>query len=48
MSASFCVLLYCGGKGLVMSQSPVTGDLPKYLNGFTISEGLMGERRNNS
>jgi hypothetical protein len=38
ISAFFCVVLSCVGLGLAMGWSPVQGVLPKWLNGFIVSE----------
>jgi hypothetical protein len=36
--AFFCVVLSCVGRGLAKGRTPVQRDLPKYLNGFIVSE----------
>jgi hypothetical protein len=38
MSAFFCVGLSCVTTGVAMGLSPIQGDLPKYPNGFIVSE----------
>jgi len=34
MSTSFCVLLFCEGRGLAMGRAPI---LPKGITGFLVS-----------
>jgi len=38
MSAFFCVVLSCVGRGLAMGRSPTQGVLSKYLKGFRVPE----------
>jgi hypothetical protein len=38
ISAFFCVVLSCVGRGLATDRFNVQGDLPRCLNGFTVSE----------
>jgi len=45
MSAFFCVVLSCQGRGLEMGRSPAQGVPPRRLKGFIVSEVISDSEK---